>query len=406
MHRLPRYNIILDCLGVRRGELRGGDRYITGIIAELAASGNRDFFLIVNKTWAGFIENVLPPSQYAIVPISARFRTFRMLVQMVLGPFIARRYRASIYVSTAVFPTLGFPCPTSAFVHDLLIYHFPELFNRAEWLIRTTILNTSVPTLSAVFTSSKASAADLKNRFRRDERSLHVISGAAHDRVAPPLSSPEREQVVLEELGLKDRKFVLSILGALPYKNQRGLAEAANKLIEWGRDDLDLIVVGDAIRVFETMTYPKSLRPLGFVSDDILAILYANASAMVFPTFFEGFGLPVIEAQAAGLPVICSDIGVLREVGGEGAIFVDPHSADSMARAIVNVVDSPQLQQALIESGKENARQFTWRRAADMFLAACRAVVKEVGVEHPLEATRTAAPSDSSGPSETGAGSS
>ena len=380
MSEMPKTTIILDCLGVRIGKQRGAERYICGIVTELASLKSADFLLLVNKTWLEFVKDLLPPDRYIVVPIWSDNRVFRMLIQMIVGPILARRRRAAVYVSTAVFPTVGFPCPTVAFMHDVMLFHFPKEYPRASWLIRTAILKMSVPTLSAIFTSSQASAQDIKMHFKNGIRSTYVIPGGAPASIALP-SSHEREQAILHELGLIGRKFVLSVLGAGQYKNPRGLADAASKLHEWRRDDIEMIVVGDSIKTLASINYSRPLRPLGFVSDEVLSVLYANASALVFPTLFEGFGLPVVEAQAAGLPVICSGIDVLREVGGDGAVFVDPHSAESIATAIVRVSDTPEESQALIQAGKANAQRFTWQHALERFIASCRNVSSEAKIE-------------------------
>jgi len=306
-----------------------------------------------------------------------------MLIQMIAGPLIARRHAASLYASTSVFPTFRFPCPTCAVLHDLMLYHFPKEYHRLVWLFRTILLKVSIPTLSAVFTVSQASADDIKSRFPKGLRAIHVVPSGADPRVAP-LVCRDREQAILQELGLQDRKFAISVLGGGRYKNQRGLAEGAAKLLQWGRDDIDIIVVGDAIKVFRTIPHVRSLRPLGFVTDEVLTVLYNNAKALIYPSLFEGFGLPIIEAQAAGLPVICSDLPVLREIGGRGAVFVEPHSAESIAEAIVAVLDSPELQDRLIKLGKENAALFTSQYTTERFLAACRAVMRKASAEQPL----------------------
>jgi glycosyltransferase involved in cell wall biosynthesis len=380
MSEMSKTTIILDCLGVRIGKQRGAERYICGIVTELASLESADFLLLVNKTWLDFVKDLLPPERYMVVPIWSDNRVFRMLIQMMVGPIIAGRRRAAVYVSTAVFPMIGFPCPTVAFMHDVMLFHFPKEYPRASWLIRTAILKMSVATLTAIFTSSKASAQDIRASFKNRVRSTYVIPGGAPASIAPP-SSHERERAILNELGLTDKKFVLSVLGAGEYKNPRGLAEAANKLRDWGRDDIEMIVVGDSIRTLASINYSSPLRPLGFVSDEVLAVLYANAGALVFPTLFEGFGLPVIDAHAAGLPVICSGIDVLREVGGSGAVFIDPHSAESIARAIVEVVDTPEKRRALIQAGKENAARFTWRRAIERFIASCGDVSSKTKIQ-------------------------
>ena len=302
-----------------------------------------------------------------------------MLVQMCLGPIIARRYRAALYVSSCVFPTLGFPCPTGVFLYDLMLYHFPQQFNRLVWSFRKSLLRASLPCVSAVFTISEASAEDIKARFR-NIGAVHIVPCGAPARMAAPVT-PERESAILEELNLKNRRFLVSPLGGGIHKNPDGLAAATQKLVEACYGDVDIIVVGDALQTLENVPHPPSLRALGFVSDEVLATLYANAKALVFPTLFEGFGMPVIEAQAAGLPVVCSDIEVLREVGGQGALFFDPHSPEAMAEAIITIIDSPDLQARLIERGKQNAARFSWRNAVEKFLAGCDSVMRQIGTE-------------------------
>ena len=366
--------IIIDCLGVRIGKQRGAERYICGLVTQLASTKNADFLLLVNKTWPGFLKDLLPRSRYVVVPIFSENRVFRMLVQMIVGPIICLRRRAAIYVSTAVFPTIAFPCPTVAFMHDVMLFHFPKEYPRLAWLIRVAILKISVPTLSGIFTSSRASAKDIGLRFHKTDSFFHVVPGGSPARIAPS-SSLEGEQSILKELGLAGRKFVLSVLGYGEYKNPRGLAAAAAKLRALGRDDIDIIVVGDAARILKTIDHDKLLRPVGFVSDEVLAALYANTGALVYPTFFEGFGLPVVEAQAAGLPVICSNLEVLKEVGGQGTELVDPHDPESIANAIITVLDSPEKREELIRLGKENAARFTWPNAAERFLLACQTVI-------------------------------
>src|SRR5262249_47889817 len=284
MFKVPKRNLIIDCLGVRIGEQRGGERFMCGIIAELGSTQNTDFLLVINESCLEFVKGLIPPSQYMLIPISGKNRVYRMLVQMIAGPVIARLSGAALYTSSSVFPTLGFPCPTSAILHDLLLYSFPKEFNRATWIGRTALLKASLATLSAVFTSSHASAEDIKARFKKHARSVHVVPGGASQTVAPRVGR-EREEAILNQLALKDRKFVLSVLGGGRFKNQRGLAEAADKLLQRGRDDIEVIVVGDALRVFKTMQYGRCLRALGFVSDEVLTVLYANAQALICPTF-------------------------------------------------------------------------------------------------------------------------
>ena len=101
----------------------------------------------------------------------------------------------------------------------------------------------------------------------------------------------------------------------------------------------------------------------------ILVALFQSAEALVFPSTFEGFGMPVLEAMAAGVPVACSDIPPLREVAGDAALFFDPYSPERIADGIRRVLDEPDLRGSMIARGKERAARSTWRRAAERTLA-------------------------------------
>jgi alpha-1,3-rhamnosyl/mannosyltransferase len=366
--------IILDCLGVRIGEQRGAERFICSLIAELASARKKDFLLLINTSCVEFVQTLLPRSQYVVLPISGKSRVLRMLVQVILGPILARYHRAPLYVSTHVFPTFGFGCPTAAFLHDLMLYHFPSEYRSLVWRIRDILLRISLPSLSAIFTVSRFCAEDIAHRFPEQAASISVVHNGSHPSLVP-LPPQERVQEILRQLGLLDKKFVLSVLGGGKYKNPGVLVDASKALLESGRDDVQLVAVGDCIRVLREMSCPENLHVLGFVSDEVLTVLYSHASALVFPSLFEGFGIPIIEAQAISLPVICSDIPVFREVGGEGAVYVDPNSPRSIANAVMTVVDSADLQQRLVQKGLDNARRYTWRRSMEMFLSACEFVI-------------------------------
>jgi glycosyltransferase involved in cell wall biosynthesis len=113
-----------------------------------------------------------------------------------------------------------------------------------------------------------------------------------------------------------------------------------------------------------------SVQLTDWIPRDELLQLYSRAQAFVYPSTFEGFGMPVLEAMAAGIPVACSDIPPLREVAGGAALFVDPLSEDAIAGALDRIVTDAQLRSNLIEAGPERARKFSWERAARETLAA------------------------------------
>ncbi|MEK7994840.1 MAG: glycosyltransferase family 1 protein, partial [Planctomycetota bacterium] len=305
--------ILLDFLGVRVGEQRGAERFACRLVSELSVAAPGEYRVLINRHSAEFFRRVLGREKCMVLPLSGGGRLVRILVQMLVGSALSWMLRPRLYVSTSVFPAVGFACPVAAFVYDLLLYQFPEVYSPMEWRIRNGLLSVSLRRLSAIFTISAASAEDIRNRFGKTGiPAVRIVNCGTDQSVSESENASDEE--VLKGLGIVARRFVLSVLGGNEYKNQRGLAAAAEELLRRAAG-IEVVVVGDAWQVFESIPCPPNLRVMGVVSDRVLAALYRCARALVYPTFFEGFGLPVIEAQAAGVPVVCSDLKVLREVG-------------------------------------------------------------------------------------------
>jgi alpha-1,3-rhamnosyl/mannosyltransferase len=124
----------------------------------------------------------------------------------------------------------------------------------------------------------------------------------------------------------------------------------------------------------EAEKHGDRIRMLGFVEESDLPALYRGAALFAFPSLYEGFGLPVLEAMACGVPVVCSNVSSLPEVAGEAALLTDPHDEEALAEAMQRVLEDEELQQQMVTRGLERATAFTWERAAQQLLAAFEAV--------------------------------
>jgi len=362
--------LLIDCLGVLVGEQRGALRSITGLIKEIVRAAPDRCIIWVNRTSRRHFEMIVGRENCLVAPISGRNRTLRLLWQMVAGPIVAAWVRPRVYVSSSVFPMLGFSCPTAAFLRDLIPFHFPEVHGKVGLLLRGTLIRWGVSTAKAVLTVSQASASDIGSRFNKHVGRIFVVPNGA-DTCWAARESECNDQALLDQHGVSDRPFVLSILGGHLYKNPLGLAQAADLLCRQHRSEVQVVVVGDAVQQYANIPQPPNLRVLGVVNDRLLGALYRKARAMVYPTFLEGFGRPVIDAQALGLLVVCSDIPVLREISGGAAIFVDPSRPTSIAAAILTAVDEPDRWAGLVSLGYDNASLYTWGRSLEAFLSAC-----------------------------------
>jgi glycosyltransferase involved in cell wall biosynthesis len=248
---------------------------------------------------------------------------------------------------------------------------FPQyLPNRAAYAYAKTTMWNAARKAHCILTVSEASKRDILHFFPAvPPEKVEVVYNAIDERF---WNVPDEEQVsrVRERFQLAHR-FVLYVGNIKPHKNLVRLIEAFALLRrQAGFDDLKLLIIGDEIsklpalrRAVHSHKLHKEVRFLGYVSDETLAILYRLASVFVFPSMYEGFGLPPLEAMASGAPVVTSNVSSLPEVAGDAALLVDPNSVDSIADGVRRVLSDTQLAQELRKRGLVRAREFSWERS-------------------------------------------
>jgi glycosyltransferase involved in cell wall biosynthesis len=155
-----------------------------------------------------------------------------------------------------------------------------------------------------------------------------------------------------------------------PHKNLERLIEAFDMLKKQGFEDVKLLIIGDEISKYATLRRAvhrhklhKHVRFFGFVSDQTLAVLYRLAAVFVFPSLYEGFGLPPLEAMASGTPVITSNVSSLPEVVGDAALLIDPYQPEAIAAAMERLLTDARLCESLRARGLVRAREFSWERS-------------------------------------------
>ena len=230
------------------------------------------------------------------------------------------------------------------------------------------------------------------NRWQKID---HVITISEHSRQDLLCHAPLRsDQVTVTPLGLDAEKFrpappqrsgrpyVLCVAGADPTKNVGCLVEAFAKLSESLRKEFDLILVGDVSKrediraTVDRLGLSSQAKLVGRISDEELIAYYQQATVFVFPSLYEGFGFPVLEAMGCGCPVICSDRSSLPEVAGDAALLIDPNDSSQLAAALSRVLESPALQNELRTRSLARAGQFSWDRTAAETVAVYRGVAE------------------------------
>ena len=215
---------------------------------------------------------------------------------------------------------------------------------------------------------SEQSKRDILKFFNVPPEKIVVTPNAIDDRFSAP---PSEEHVVnTRERYQLSHSYLLYVGNIKPHKNLERLIEAFHLVRSQGRSELELIIIGDEISKLQSLRRAvhrydihRYVRFLGYVPDKTLAVLYRLASVFVFPSLYEGFGLPPLEAMASGTPVVTSNVSSLPEVVGDAAVLVDPYSAESIADGILTVLRSTHLRGELSKRGLERVKAFSWARS-------------------------------------------
>jgi glycosyltransferase involved in cell wall biosynthesis len=260
-------------------------------------------------------------------------------------------------------------CHSVVTIHDCIHLMFPQyLPGKLAHVYARGVMWSAVHKADRILTVSEASKRDILRFFGVDEQKIAVIYNAIDERfLAPP--DEERMDSVRQRYQL-DHPFLLYVGNIKPHKNLERLIDAFGRVRATGIDDLRLVIIGDEISKYPALRQAvhrhrldKYVRFLGFQPYDTLAAFYRLARAFVFPSLYEGFGLPPLEAMACGTPVVTSNVSSLPEVAGGAAVLVDPYDAQSIADGITRAVTDDVLRAHLIERGAARARDFSWSQS-------------------------------------------
>ena len=261
------------------------------------------------------------------------------------------------------------PCKAVVTIHDCIHLRFPQyLPNRLAYVYARSSLWVATHRASRVLTVSETSKRDILRYFRVPEQKIDVIYNAIDERLGETPTEAEVAQV--RERYQLNAPFVLYAGNIKPHKNLERLIEAFHLLRRGELEDVKLLIIGDEIskypglrRAVHRHKLHKHVRFFGFVPAKTLASLYRLASVFVFPSLYEGFGLPPLEAMAAGTPVITSNVSSLPEVVGDAALLIDPYEPEAIADAMRRVLTDPGLRQDLSVRGLARVRDFSWDRS-------------------------------------------
>lgn len=373
-------HIAIDAHSVGTG-LAGNETYITNLIEALAALDTQNRYTLYvtkraalerfNHRWPHVsVRRTLPHTPFVRIPLTFPFELRRRPVDLLHVQFTAPPFA---------------PCPVVSTIHDLAFEHLPETFNRRSWMqLRLTVRRTA-RTAAHIITPSEFSRRDLIETYNvAPERITVTLEAAApHFRPAPA----DAITAVKRRYGISG-DYVLAVGSIQPRKNLVRLVRAYSDLRRSrSQANLPQLVLvgkrawlyGETLRAVEHSGVAANVIFTGYVPEQDLPALYTGALCFVYPSYFEGFGLPPLEAMSCGTPVIAGDRTSLPEVVGDAGILVDPFDTDAIGAGLARLIDDETLRATLSQRGLERAARFDWRETARRTLQVYEQATKEKG---------------------------
>ena len=284
---------------------------------------------------------------------------------------LGRRYgkNAVLLVTDSKLPLfLPKSCVAVPLVTDLAVYRMPEVYQASRvllWKLQYRYVKRRADFFLAI---SEFTKSEMITLLGIPAEKIHVVPCACSETMRR-VTDPDRLRRLRETYRLPER-FVLFVGNNNPRKNLERMLRAFDRAKAQGLPH-QLVIAGEQGWKFDREAELKELQSreeihfIGFVPDEDMSALYSAAELFLFPTLYEGFGIPVVEAQRCGTPVVTSGSSSLPEIGGEGALYVDPLDAEDICGGMLKVLGDRTLAEKLVKAGYENAKRFSWQRSAE-----------------------------------------
>ena len=393
----------VNLIPLRPGQMGGHEFYVRSLLERLLAHDSRHQYFLFTASWndnsigfqTGRYRKILAipapehePEREAVPAPGRRgaSRWYDRLLGLSTVPRVAagppldlhhwvRRLRLDVWFCpmTNLDPR-QLAIPTVITVADIQQEFYPEFFAREELNHRALVYAPSCQEATAVITVSQAAKKSLVEAYGLPEEKVHCVYEAGVERGAGLTRRPSSEEV-RQKYHLPAR-YAFYPANMWPHKNHRMLILALHRLRKVYGITLPVVLTGDDMDQWEALQeiarqfqVQEQVRYLGYVAAEELPPLYAGATLLVFPSLYEGFGLPLLEAMKLGCPVAAANLTSIPEVVGEAAVLFDPRNPDSIAEALYRLVSDDALRQTLSGRGREQAAVFSWDKAAGETLA-------------------------------------
>ena len=376
----------INLLYLLPGIVGGTETYASGLLSGLSRIvSTEDFLIFVNEQAEDW---QLPPGENfrrVVCPVSGLNRFKRFVYEQSILPRLLREYNVDVLHSLGYVSPLLAHCPTIVTIHDL---NFRVSGNGMSLIRRMSLelfVRQSAMRARTILTVSEFSRAQILETFKVQAQKV-VVTYLGPRPLPGANPSHRRDSEALRYVQSKV-PYILAFSSRSRNKNLGQLIRAFALLGERLTHPHQLVLVGHPpseggiLSVIKSLSLQEKVIWTGYLDDNSLHSLLKGAQMLVFPSFYEGFGLPVLEAMQSGVPVVCSNRASLPEIAGEAALYFDPSSVEDMAEKIARVASSMILQDELRQRGYENVKRFSWVDTAQKTLALYRNAITHPAVE-------------------------
>jgi len=368
----------LNLLYLLPGHVGGTETYGVSLCDALARSFPWAAFSIFINLESGSLPLPRSPNVRIVqCPVRARHRAARHLFEQIHLPRLARELNLDLLHSLGYTGPLTCPCPSIVTVHDA---HAKRTSSTAKRLARLILETLSARRAHTVIVPSRFSRQDIARELGVPPKKIFVVYEAPKSvgRTAPAWNCRD----VLQEYQIR-KPYLVAFSSLSPHKNLSRLMRAFEVVANSCEHNLVLVGHGASASVAGLSGSAAATRvtALGYVPDDRIPAILSGADLLVFPSLYEGFGLPVVEAQMYGVPVVCSNAASLPEIAGGGALYFDPLSTGDIAAKTVECINNPALREKLRREGSVNVTRFSWEKAAHDTMSVYLRVLRSQHVE-------------------------
>lgn len=285
-----------------------------------------------------------------------------------------KKYKADVFLSPDNFCSLRTTIPTVLVIHDLAYLHFPAQIRNRDLKYYRRFMPQFAKRANIIISVSKFTKADLIQQYQIPASKIEVACNGCKPTFKPITAS---QRAIVKQKFSNGQNYFFYIGAVHPRKNVHRLITAFDHFKQQTQADLKLLIAGNfswktspVQTAYEQATAKSDIHFLGYISEEVLPQLMASAFALVYVSLFEGFGVPLLEAMKAEVPIITSNRAAMPEVVGDAALLVNPENTTAIAHAMQKLWSDQNLREKLVEAGKAQRQQYSWEKAATVTYAA------------------------------------